>query len=421
MKPIVSCLLTLIIALGMLGGTAHAAALIGPCSPSATYDPACDVNQDGIVNVLDIQLTAGHWNQTGTWTGGGNGWTLTGNAGTDPATNFVGTTDGQDLIVQPGAGRVGVGTTSPANGKLQVDGDSGLGLYATSTGADAVLGEAATAFFAGVKGTNSASNGIGVRGEANASGSVGVWGQSTANTGVYGLSTNGIAVWGQSTSGVAIKAESTYNDGVHVNSGGTGVYVALAAFLDGMAVGSAGSDGLHVYSAFFNGVYANTTQPSGQWGFFTSDRIFGTIGMFSALSLVARVGGPDALAPGDLVAVAGVADPLPGSTAAMPLVRLADGTAGIVGVVEHRLALTSWLSRPAATVGEAAARAGSPGTAQCRWPCSGGRLRGDYRVGRGPSESCTRRERYRCRHAPDRCPEWHRATAGHDQGAIGGW
>lgn len=40
MKRTVSCLLTLIIALGMLGGTAHAASLIGPCSPSATYTPA---------------------------------------------------------------------------------------------------------------------------------------------------------------------------------------------------------------------------------------------------------------------------------------------------------------------------------------------------------------------------------------------
>ncbi len=319
-----------------------------PCAAGGSYDPACDVNQDGIVNVLDIQLTAGHWNQTGTWTGGDDGWALTGNAGTDPATNFVGTTDGQDLIVQPGAGRVGVGTTSPANGKLQVDGGSGLGLYATSSGAEAVLGEAATAFAAGVKGTNNASNGIGVRGEANASGSVGVWGQSTANTGVYGLSTDGTGVWGQSTTGFGIRAESTYNVGVWVpSSGSVGVYV-LSSFLDGVAVGSSGADGLHVYSAYFNGVYANTTQPSGQWGVYTPDRIFGTIGMFSAVSLVAQVAGPDDLAPGYLVAVAGVEDPLPGSTEVMPMVRLADGaSAGVVGVVEHRLALTSRPSRPA--------------------------------------------------------------------------
>ena len=203
MKRTIPFILILTITLSAFGATANTAALIGPCSPSAAYDPACDVNHDNVVDVLDIQLTAGHWNQTGAWTGG-DGWALTGNAGTDPATNFLGATDGQNLIIQPGAGRVGVGTTSPTNGKLQVEGGSGTGLYATSSGAEAVLGEAATAFFAGVKGTNSASNGIGVRGEANASGSVGVWGQSNANTGVYGLSTSGIAVWGQSTSGVSI-------------------------------------------------------------------------------------------------------------------------------------------------------------------------------------------------------------------------
>ena len=361
------------ILLTTLSGMSGAAPLAGPCAAGGSYDPACDVDHDGDVDIFDIQLTASHWSQYGAWTDG-DFWALTGNAGTSPTTNFFGTTDGQDLIVQPGAGRVGVGTTTPTNGKLQVAGGSDLGVYATSSAADAVLGEAATSFVAGVKGTNSASSGIGVRGEANASGSVGVWGQSNANTGVYGLSTSGIAVWGQSSSGVAIKAESTTNDGVDVTSGGTGVYV-LSSFLDGMAVGSAGSDGLHVYSAFFNGVYANTTQPSGQWGFYTPDRIFGTVGMFSALSLVAQVSGPDSLAPGDLVAVAGVADPLPGSTAAMPLVRLADGaSASVVGVVESRLALTPRPGRPQVKAGDTPAE---PDASELR-SAAGPAQAGDY-------------------------------------------
>jgi hypothetical protein len=47
-----------------------AAPLVGPCAAGAAYDPACDVNHDGAVNVLDIQLTAGHWGQTGTYTAG---------------------------------------------------------------------------------------------------------------------------------------------------------------------------------------------------------------------------------------------------------------------------------------------------------------------------------------------------------------
>jgi hypothetical protein len=32
------------------------------------YDPACDVDHDGDVDIFDIQLTAGHWNRSGAWT-----------------------------------------------------------------------------------------------------------------------------------------------------------------------------------------------------------------------------------------------------------------------------------------------------------------------------------------------------------------
>ena len=60
--------LMLVLVLSILAATPIAAApLSGPCAPGAAYDSACDANHDGTVNVLDIQLTAGHWNQTGTW------------------------------------------------------------------------------------------------------------------------------------------------------------------------------------------------------------------------------------------------------------------------------------------------------------------------------------------------------------------
>lgn len=47
-----------------------------------THGLACDANQNGVIDVFDIQLTAGHWNQNGTFTSGS--WDLTGNAGTSP-------------------------------------------------------------------------------------------------------------------------------------------------------------------------------------------------------------------------------------------------------------------------------------------------------------------------------------------------
>jgi hypothetical protein len=88
-------------------------------------------------------------------------------------------------------------------------------------------------------------------------------------------------------------------------------------------------------------VYAHTEALFGMWGFYTPERIYGSIGLFDALSLVAQVSGPDDLSPGDLVAVAGLGDPLPGRPARTPLVCLAGDTfTGVVGVVESRLVMT---------------------------------------------------------------------------------
>ncbi len=46
------------------------APLAGPCTPGGSYDPVCDVNHDGAMDVLDVQLTAGRWGQTGTYVAG---------------------------------------------------------------------------------------------------------------------------------------------------------------------------------------------------------------------------------------------------------------------------------------------------------------------------------------------------------------
>lgn len=72
--------------------------LAGPCVAGGSYNPACDVDHNGVIDVLDIQLTAGHWNTNGVWTA--DGWSLTGNTGTTPGANFLGTTDNQALEIQ---------------------------------------------------------------------------------------------------------------------------------------------------------------------------------------------------------------------------------------------------------------------------------------------------------------------------------
>lgn len=101
MKPRLLAHLTAIAVVFALTPTlSNGAGAAGPCAAGALYDSACDVDHDGDVDIFDIQLTAGHWNRSGTWSGGGDGWSLTGNAGTNPASNFLGTSDDQPLVVK---------------------------------------------------------------------------------------------------------------------------------------------------------------------------------------------------------------------------------------------------------------------------------------------------------------------------------
>ena len=57
-------------------------------------------------------------------------WELQGNPGTNPANNFLGTTDGRRLVIQPGSGNVGIGTTNP---------DTRLNINSNAPDAQAVL------------------------------------------------------------------------------------------------------------------------------------------------------------------------------------------------------------------------------------------------------------------------------------------
>ena len=63
--------------------------------------------------------------------GGGTLWATSGNPGTDPALNFIGTTDNVDLVIKTNSdeklrvtsdGNVGIGTTSAPAEKLDVNG-----------------------------------------------------------------------------------------------------------------------------------------------------------------------------------------------------------------------------------------------------------------------------------------------------------
>jgi hypothetical protein len=134
------------------------------------------------------------------------------------------------------SGNVGIATNNPTSGRLQVDGGSGVGIFATSNTSIGVSGNSSSGYgvagssfsaygvygttstassnSAGVAGNNS-SNGTGVLGTSSGPGSDGVLGvTSGVNSygvegrndiafGVAGFSTSGTGVFGQSSSGYA--------------------------------------------------------------------------------------------------------------------------------------------------------------------------------------------------------------------------
>jgi hypothetical protein len=83
--------------------------------------------------IFQTDNTPGFYYYNGTaWTtfGGSTGWGITGNTGTTPASNFLGTTDAQDLVIKTtgteamrvqSGGNVGIGTNAPST-KLHIQG-----------------------------------------------------------------------------------------------------------------------------------------------------------------------------------------------------------------------------------------------------------------------------------------------------------
>jgi hypothetical protein len=150
---------------------------------------------------------------------------------------------------------------------------------------------------------------------------------------VYSPGGDGFAVYSATDDGVYV--DSAGDDGVHVQSAsGDGVYIESADD-DGIHVASANDRGVTVSSVSDYGVYANTTAT---YGFFTSDKIYtggGCVGCTSML--IAQNGDEGLLEPGDLVAVAGLADPVnPEAIRPILIVRKAEASfsQGVVGVVE---------------------------------------------------------------------------------------
>ncbi len=129
-------------------------------------------------------------------------------------------------------------------------------------------------------------------------------------------------------------SNTTGNDGVRIyDTGDDGIQIGSDPDYPNYGV-YIPSPGVSTY-----GLWPNTADASGQWALYTVDNIEAGNVLANAYSLVAKVSGTEPLAPGDVVAVTGVTDPIPGSTDNLPLVRLANDTefTGVIGVVSSRM------------------------------------------------------------------------------------
>ncbi len=216
-----------------------------------------------------------YWNGT-TWnevwsSSASNAWELTGNSGTSPGTNYIGTSDDNDLVIARNgtegirvlADQVSVNATTLVVGdRFTVQGASGeyaVNGYVTGSGA-------------GVYGENSDASGYGVWGNAA---NIGVLGGGAV--GVYG------SVDGSTYFGVLAENDNSSGTGLLViGNGAAGTYLtsgtAIAANGDGIAVFGYGrntTNGTGIVGAGNNGSINTLTDGSGVAGTGENTGIYG--------------------------------------------------------------------------------------------------------------------------------------------------
>lgn len=321
-----------------------AAPLAAPCAPGAAYDPACDANQDSIIDVLDIQLTAGHWMQSGswvsdnnhnhlgqTWTGSGNPLTI---GGTYGPPNYA-------PLVLSNNHSVGNGLAVTAANSSAVDVVSaGRGMYVHTAAFDGIYMDTI-----GYDGLSICRTGSAV-GCTHDDKNNGVEVANAQDNGFHVVHAGGDGLFVCQTGTAASCVPASANNGVEIGNTQT----------DGIRVTQAGDDGIQIgdgtrYPRFGlyvpspgtieNTLIPNTTDPAGEWALYTVDNIEAGNVFASGQTLIAVVGGDAALEPGDVVAAAGLAEALPGGHSPLAQVRLATAEQGnVVGVVHSRMALT---------------------------------------------------------------------------------
>jgi|GEM_PF-1154323 len=202
-----------------LTNTTDAVTIASPATSLMVYNTAT-------AGVAPNDVTPGYYYNSGTagapvWTrfatGTGSGWGLTGNAGTNPATNYMGTSEAQPLRigtsgservrVNSGAAEVGIGMTAAANNSLDITN--------TTTGGRGVNVTANS--LTGGTGLSVASSAMGFT-STDGLGNITLSGNNAANTGTVMKVVNS----GASNTGTALMVTNAANGlAMRVNDDGT--------------------------------------------------------------------------------------------------------------------------------------------------------------------------------------------------------
>jgi hypothetical protein len=278
------------VALAVVSVAAGAAPLADPCTSTSGYQPACDVDQNGTINIADIQLTAGHWGQSGPWVSDNNHTHLaqTWSSPSSPL-KLVGAFGAPDYapLVLSNSGGAG----------LRIASASAAGIQVLQTGIDGLYVHAA--------------NDNGVR--------------------VNLASGNGVLVDETSLNGFYVQ-NATLDGFLVLNAGNYGLRVNQSG-LDGVAVTSSGGDGVDVNAAADNGIEAAGTNRA---AYLDGDvEITGTCTGCTIAQMAVNTG-DDSVQPGDIVAVDGVAgSPFDDLPMLLEVRRAAPGSA-LLGVASGR-------------------------------------------------------------------------------------
>lgn len=174
-------------------------------------------------------------------------------------------------------------------------------------------------------------------------GSFRAWSYYNGTTGDWHLYNAGIRLKVPNEGGLRIGPSADYSLVISNTTGADGIRVYDTGD-DAIQLGSDPDNsnyGVYIPSPGVNnyGLWPNTSDPGGNYALFTVDNIEAGNVVANAFSLVARVTGATSLEVGDVVAVTGAGEALPGGHVDLPLVRRADQATynGIIGVVAGRM------------------------------------------------------------------------------------